>query len=486
MKKVFISVIFFIVTICSISYSMSLSLMDCIEFARKNSPSAKKAKYDYDSRKYSFEAFSADYYPQLQFSGTAPGLIKAISPITQGDGTKINQSLFQYSSSANLYLQQRIPFSGSVFSVSSSLVRNDNYIDAKHDYSWLSAPITISLSQPLFKFNPMPWDREIEGMRNSNNDKLYVEDIEYMSMDITQKFFDLFIAEMDVKNQLKNVEVNDTLYNISKGRYQVGKVAENDVLQSELTLLNVKNELDRDKLRYLRAIEDLKLAIGLQTNEDIILVPPDSIPELNIDLVQAIEHAKRNRSDFTNYKIKELESQRKLNQAQSDNGFTATLNAGYGLNQSAATIDKAFLNPFDQESLSIGINIPVFQWGKGSALIESALTEKKSSETQIERDKINFEIDVKYQVLEFNQLQKLVKLQSKALDIAERRFEVTKNRFLIGKIEFTEFNNSLAAKNEAHRSYMQTLRDYWTAYYRMRLLSHYDFERDKIISYNLK
>ena len=106
------------------------------------------------------------------------------------------------------------------------------------------------------QLNSMKWDLEIEELRNLSSDKKFVEDMEDIAIDVTQKFFNLYIAGMNVKNAEFNVAINDTLYILSKGRYNVGKIAENYLLQSELALANARNDLDNSQLEYQRAMEE--------------------------------------------------------------------------------------------------------------------------------------------------------------------------------------------------------------------------------------
>ena len=49
--------------------------------------------------------------------------------------------------------------------------------------------------------------------------------------------FDAYAADVALRNADANVAVNDSLFLLSKGRYEVGKIGENDLLQSELALL---------------------------------------------------------------------------------------------------------------------------------------------------------------------------------------------------------------------------------------------------------
>jgi outer membrane protein TolC len=54
-------------------------------------------------------------------------------------------------------------------------------------------------------------------------------------------------------------------------------------------------------------------------------------------------------------------------------------------------------------------------------------------------------------------------------------FEVTKQRFLIGRISVLELNNADTRKDQNRRAYVQSLQNYWSYYYNIRSLALFDF-----------
>ena len=68
-------------------------------------------------------------------------------------------------------------------------------------------------------------------------------------------------------------------------------------------------------------------------------------------------------------------------------------------------------------------------------------------------------------------------------DIAARRYDVAKNRYLIGKIDITNLFIAQNEKDQARRSYIAALRTYWEGYYNLRRLTLYNFERNMPIEY---
>ena len=66
-------------------------------------------------------------------------------------------------------------------------------------------------------------------------------------------------------------------------------------------------------------------------------------------------------------------------------------------------------------------------------------------------------------------------ISAKADTVAAKRFEVAKNRYVIGKIAISDLYIAQNEKDAAVLSYVQALRGYWTAYYHLRRVTLYDF-----------
>ena len=59
--------------------------------------------------------------------------------------------------------------------------------------------------------------------------------------------------------------------------------------------------------------------------------------------------------------------------------------------------------------------------------------------------------------------------------MAGKRFEVAYNRYVIGRIDIDNLYVAQSEKDQALNAYVQELRGYWQAYYRLRRVTLYDF-----------
>ena len=352
-------------------------------------------------------------------------------------------------------------------------------------YEWSSTPISIVYNQPLFQYSSLKWQNKTEPLRFKIAEKQFVEDMEDLAYTVTQGFFDVLISKINVEIAEFNVTVNDSIYNISKGRFEVGSVAENDLLQTELAFRNAEASLTNAKLNYQRAEENFKALLGMDDNVDIEIEAPETAPNIKLDFDKAFALALENNSQSLQFRLDEIQANQAYDQAKRSGSFTANLRAEYGLNDTAIDFVDVYENPGDLKSFNIGFQIPIFNWGKNIAQIKSARNQQLATANNIEYQRLQFELSVKSTVREFDLLKGQVELAETSDDIAERRYDVAKNRYLIGKIDVTNLFIAQNEKDNARRSYIQALRDYWTGYFNLRRLTLYDFEEEMPITYSI-
>lgn len=75
-------------------------------------------------------------------------------------------------------------------------------------------------------------------------------------------------------------------------------------------------------------------------------------------------------------------------------------------------------------------------------------------------------------------------LNAKADSIASEKYQIAKERYVLGNLSITDLSIAFQENDQAKRDFVLGLRDFWSAYYQLRYLSLYDFERNQKIIYN--
>ncbi|GAB5519550.1 MAG: hypothetical protein RhofKO_18010 [Rhodothermales bacterium] len=454
--------------------ALNLTLDETITLAKTESPAARIARADFDQARWRFRSFRAEYLPRFSLEGNAPGLFRAVSDVLQDDGTIRYREQSRTQSSMDLRVYQQIPQTGGRLFLSSGL----GYVRQFGEFGfgeWQSEPMIIGLQQPLFQFNNMRWQRRVAPMQYEIADKGYVEAMENVAVDVTGLFFDVYLAEMNIDIADFNLAVNDTIYTLAQGRYEIGRIAEDELLQTELALLNAQTALQAANTAYDRATQELKTALGLSQSTPLDVIPPNTVPDVQVDPEKAVEEALENRSAFLALDLQELQAEREVALQRRENSFSANMNASFGLNQRAASIDNAYIDPRSQQVFSIGFDVPLYQWGRNKADLQAALAAQLETAETTALQRQALEQNIYFEALSFSRQAAQVAIAAKADTVATRRFDVARNRYGIGSIDITELFNAQQAKDSARRAYIQELRSFWVSYFQLRRLTLYDF-----------
>jgi len=158
-------------------------------------------------------------------------------------------------------------------------------------------------------------------------------------------------------------------------------------------------------------------------------------------------------------------ARRRVSEARSANGFGATLQAQVGFNQTANAFGEAYQSPLGKQRLQVGVAMPLLQWGGGRADVQAARAEESRSATTARARREALEEDARFAALQLVQAGRMLTISAKADTVAAKRFEVAKNRYVIGKIGIGELYIAQQEKDAALQQYVQALRGYWAAHY---------------------
>ena len=466
---------------------MTISLTEVIQIAQGEAPISLIARTRFTNNYWRYQSFLADFKPQLSFIATIPDLDRTIDAITLPDGSDVfvNRSLM--SSSVGVRMSQIVPQTGGFFYAATNLRRIDLF---KNDLnpaskSYLSAPLSIGFNQPFFQFNGFKWDKKIELLQFEESRQRFTEEKEQIAYDAVNLFYTLYISQLNLEEARRQKTYADSLYETSQGRFEVGRIAETELLQIELRSKNAETEVAAELLNFQTANEALRNFLGIQSDVEFSLLPPESLPEYNIDVEKALTFAQKNRSQTTEFRRRRIQAEMGLDEANKSTGFSLDLSGYFGLSNSAETLADAYKSPVDQERITLRLEVPIADWGKSRARKEIAQSNLELTLRTLEQDQINFEREIILKVQQIILIRNQMSLAERAFEVAEKRLEIAKNRYQIGKIGVTDLNIALNEYDGARRAYFQSLWTLWTAHYEIRNLTLYDFiENKELISDN--
>lgn len=480
MKKISICFIA-IITLTIAAYSQKpinrLTLFEVIEMAKNQSPEAVLAKHRFRSAYWQYRTYKAAFLPNMKMTTSPLNFNRSLIAKLNDNGSYNYIEVNRNTSSLGFELNQNIGLTGGQFFVKTSLDRDDDF--KKDSSSYKSIPYQIGFKQPIFGFNELKWNKKIEPLLYEEAKRNYLQTIENISMDASRYFFDLILAQQNLKTAKMNYANSDTLYKIAKGRYNIGTIAENELLQMQLSFLNAEGAVSDAEVDLQLKKAKIKSFLGLNDEYDLDLSIPELVPATNVKYDEVLSLAKTNTPKALEFNRRIIEADRDVAKARATRGFSAELNVNYGINRDAELLKDSYNNYNDLQSFNVMLTVPILDWGLGKGKVKMAQSNREVVRATVDQDIVVFDQDIFLKVMQFNRQDDQVALSAKSDTIAQMRYNVTKERFLIGKIDVLDLNIAQTERDAAKQKYINTLSSFWQFYYNMRRLTLFDFEKQK-------
>lgn len=456
--------------------TLRLTLDEAVALAREQSPQAVAARHQYRAAYWNWRSFKAEYLPGLTFNSTS-ALNRSISPITMPDGSDSFVHRNQLLNDGNLTINQNVAFLGGSFFVQSGLQRLDVFSDNKLSYK--SSPIVVGYSQNLFGYNRLKWDKKIEPKRYTRAQKTFGETLELVSATAAIKFFGLATAQNNLSSAEHNYAAADTLFRYAKGRYDIGTITENEMLQLEINYLTEQTNKLNARIEMDDRIQDLRSYLGINENVEIAVTLSETVPHFAVPLEEALNFARQNSPDIERFYLQQLQGESDVARAKASRGLKADLYVQFGLTQTNVQLREAYRHPLDQQLVSLGIRIPLLDWGVGKGRVEVAKSNLEKIKIDVAQARTDFEANVIKMVKQFNLQADKATIAQKTAQRANRRSEVAYRLYLLGKSTVLDLNAAIAEKDRSQRAYIRELQNYWSLYFGLRSITGYDFENNR-------
>ena len=436
--------------------------------------------------------FLSNYWQYRTFkAGRLPSVSLRMTPIRynrdftkrydSGQDIDVYRQQQSLSSSGNLSISQNFDLTGGTFYVDSELGYMRSFGNNKYT-QFTSVPIRIGYSQSLFGFNSFKWEKKIEPLKYEKAEKQFLYSREQITESVITHFFSLAMAQLEYDMALATVNSSDTLYQIGLKRQEIASISQADLLTLKLDVVNANNSLANARVSLQRSMFNFSSYLNLPTETNIDLTLPNRPQTIFISPESALKEARQNNPNYYNYKQRILEAEREVDRTKKTETFDASVSVSVGFNQAADNFRGAYHSPLQQDIVTIGLTIPILDWGVKKGRTNMAKNNLNVAKLTIQQEEITLEQDIVMTVNDFNIQQDLIASAEEALELATMAYNTTKERFIIGKADLNSLTLSLNRQNSAQRNYISSLRNYWLSYYKLRRLTLYDFAEERALS----
>lgn len=378
--------------------------------------------------------------------------------------------------SGALSIDQNIWFTGGKLSLASSL----DYIKqlgSGGDKQFMSVPVSLELTQPIFGVNSLKWNRRIEPVRYAEAKAAFISATEQVTMKTITYFFELLLAKEALVTAQQNKANSDRLYEVAIAKRKMGQISENDLLQLKLNSLQGKADVTEAESTLNAKMFQLRSFLGVSESEGLNPVIPASVPGIKMDYDRVLNKALERNSFAQNIRRRQLEADYEVATARG-NLRSIDLFASVGYTGQNYEFSSAYQDLLDNQIVKVGVKIPILDWGKRRGKVRVAKSNREVVLSKIRQEQMDFNQDIFLLVANFNNQAQQLEIAEEADQIAEKRYKTSVETFMIGKISTLDLNDAQNSKDEARQKHISELYYYWYYFYQLRSLTLWDFERN--------
>lgn len=453
---------------------ISMSLSDAIRLAQEHSLEAKMARFSFLGSYWTYRSYRAELLPSVSLSSSLLNYDRSVTSVRNYDDGRINYvENNSLSNSLTLSVSQNIVPTGGTVSLQSYLYHLEQFNYDLHTFN--TQPLRLVYEQPLRAFNSLKWRGKSEPVAFERAKRQYLETMQNIAVTVTNYYFSVLSAQSDYKQSVATAEERGRLYEQTKKHFALGTVPKSDLLQLELSAINARVSVKRDRLSLDDARFMLFTYLQAVKWNDVELVAPDNVPELVLNEDEVIQRAMLSSTHSMTQKLSLIESQRELAQAKAQRGIQLAIHSELGLRNTADRIGAAYGHLQDNEVIGLTLSLPIFDWGVSKGRVRIAKANLDVVKTQIEQNDIEYDQTIKKLVMQFNLQYEQCRDAARAEEIANERYALTVQRFEAGSISVTELNTAQQEKESARAQYISQLRTYWSNYYTIRRHTLWDY-----------
>lgn len=462
-----------------LSAQEALTLDRALEIGETTSPSIQLSLLNLERYQKSLEAQQAAL--KSRFSLT-------LNPVNYSNSRQFDDreqkwyTSESFSTNARLTAQQPILWTDGTI----SLVNSFGWTSSSSDFGGsdrenqvFTNNLYLSIEQPIFTYNRQKMDLKQLELNFENARISYALQRLNLERNITQYFYNVYMAQLNLDIAQDELDNTQKSYDIIRNKVDAGLAAQEELYQAELNLATSNSSLQNSQVSYENAKDQLKLYLGMDLYTDIVIIAEIESDTVQVDLEKAIEHGLASRMEIRQREIDIENSQFSLIQTKALNEFSGDVNLSIGLTGENENLGQIYETPTRSPQVSVGFNIPIFDWGERKARIAAQEANIQSAEINLSEEKQQIIIDIRQIYRNLLNQQNQIEIAKKNETNAELTYEINLQRYENGDLTGMDLNLYQNQLSSAKISSAQALINYKIELLNLKIQSLYDFENDQ-------
>ncbi len=474
MKKIYLPLV--AILFCAASPVVAqqiITLEQALEIAGQNSPSLQSSLYNLERTRESLNAQRAAM--KSQFSLT-------VNPIDYSQNRSFNDFYSQWNTNETFN-------TSGTFTVRQPIALTDGTISLNNQFGWQSNysefnkvtnksffnNLYVSLSQPLFTYNRTKL--QIKNLELDHENAMLSYAMQRLSLErnVSQYFYNVYLAQMSLTIREDELANTQKSYDIIKNKVEAGLAAKEELFQAEVNLSTAKSGVESARVSLEYGKDQFKQYIGMDIFDEISVMTDVNVTPIEIDGKKALEHGLASRMELRQRQINVETSQFDMIQVKAMNEFAGSMNLSLGLTGDNSTFSDIYKNPTKSPKVSIGFNVPIFDWGERNARIRAQEAVIKSQQLGLTNQEVQIKVDIRQVVRNLSNLKDQIGIALQNQNNSQLTYDINLERYQNGDLTSMDLNLYQTQLSEKKMAYAQSLINYKIELLNLKIQSLYDF-----------
>ena len=475
------AILLFLPAVPVISFGQKgITLDEALTVAENNSPGMKRTKLSLTRSEENLNAQNAAL--KSNFSLT-------INPIGYNQSREFNDLISKWNT-------RKTTESYGLFTVSQPILLTDarvsltnrfGYKDSYSEYTntttkGFSNNLSLNFDQPLFTYNRTKLQLQELELSLENAQLNYAIQLLSLERSVTQAFYYVYQQQQSLDISRQAYENMQQSYEVSKNKVDAGLSAREEMFQAELNLATTRSDFENKQVSLENAKDDFKVLIGMSLFDDIIVLPNIEVDTIPVDISFAIDHGIKNRMELRQREISVETSEFDLIQTKALNEFRGSLGLSVGIFGDNEKFSDVYANPTDNESVSLSLTIPLWDWGERKSRIKASEATIETSRVTLQEEQDNIILGIRKVYRNLINLQNQIVISRQSVINAQLTYDLNLEKYRNGDLTGMDLNIYQNQLSEKQLSYTNALISYKLELLNLKIQALYDFEKKQPVS----
>ena len=458
-----------------------VTLEQALDMAGKGSPSLQSSLYNLQRTTETLNAQRAALKSQFSLD---------LNPMEYSNSRKFDTRYSQW------YTNESLTTSGTV-RIDQPILYTDGKISLINQFGWQSNTsdasgissinksffnnLNLSLTQPLFTYNRTKTQIKTLELNNENAMLSYAMQRLALEKNVSQYFYNVYLAQMSLsikQDELSNTQKSNE---IIKNKVEAGLAAKEQLYQSEVNLSTAESSVESARVSLESAKDLFKQYIGMDIFEEISVMTDVAVTPIEVDGKKALDHGMASRMELRQRQISVETSQFDMLAVKATNEFRGDMTLSMGLSGD----NPALANIFDQSTksprVSLGFNVPVFDWGERKARIRAQEAVINSQKLNLTNQETQIKLDIRQVIRNLSNLKNQIGIALQTQKNSQLTYDINLERYKNGDLTSMDLNLYQVQLSNNKMAYAQSLINYKIELLNLKIQSLFDFTTNEAV-----